>query len=596
MNAGRAEVRAVIERAQHRAPDERRAHDLLPRRDPSLQQGAAGHAAAGGRGRHRRAGGRHHREPLLRGELGAAVALPDLRAALARGRARARAAAARARATSAASPDAPRVDDDALEFLAARSAGDARTALSALELAGRDRGRGRRGDAARGRGRPPAQRDPLRQGRRPPLRPDLGLDQVHARLRSGRLAPLPGGDDRGRRGPALHRPADGRAGERGHRQRRPARARGGRERRARGGARGHARVRAEPGPGGGVPGAGAEVERLVRGHQAGARVGARARHARAARGAAQRRLPGREEARPRARLRLPALPPGGRVRAGADAGGRGRRALPRALRARRGGASCASGSSGSGALAAATDRIPAMEAALRPAEATELESFSPLDGAAPRRRADDHARRRSRRSSTTWRACSRSGRSSRSRTARATCAARRRRSSTSSTSSPSCSRASRASRCNESYVDGAAADDRLAPLAGRRGAGDPRRRAHPAADLHQAEARPLHLRAARRGGRDRALELPVVDPVRRGGDRADGRQRRGAEAGVAHAADRPAHPGGVRARRRCPRASCAPCTAAARSARRWSSRARRRSSSPARSRSGAAWAWSAPSG
>jgi putative ATPase len=32
-------------------------------------------------------------------------------------------------------PAAPRVDDDALEFLAARSAGDARTALSALELA-----------------------------------------------------------------------------------------------------------------------------------------------------------------------------------------------------------------------------------------------------------------------------------------------------------------------------------------------------------------------------------------------------------------------------------------------------------------------------
>jgi putative ATPase len=32
-------------------------------------------------------------------------------------------------------PRAPRVDDDALEFLAARSAGDARTALSALELA-----------------------------------------------------------------------------------------------------------------------------------------------------------------------------------------------------------------------------------------------------------------------------------------------------------------------------------------------------------------------------------------------------------------------------------------------------------------------------
>ncbi len=32
-------------------------------------------------------------------------------------------------------PDAPAVEDDVLEFLAARSAGDARTALAALELA-----------------------------------------------------------------------------------------------------------------------------------------------------------------------------------------------------------------------------------------------------------------------------------------------------------------------------------------------------------------------------------------------------------------------------------------------------------------------------
>jgi putative ATPase len=40
------------------------------------------------------------------------------------------------------SADAPRVDDDALEFLAARSAGDARTALSALELAAETVGEG----------------------------------------------------------------------------------------------------------------------------------------------------------------------------------------------------------------------------------------------------------------------------------------------------------------------------------------------------------------------------------------------------------------------------------------------------------------------
>ena len=148
---------------------------------------------------------------------------------------------------------------------------------------GRDRRRERRGHAARGRGRAPAQRDPLRQGRRPPLRPDLGLDQVDARLGPGRVAPVPGGDARGRRGPALHRPPDGRVRERGHRQRRPACARGGGERRTRGGARRAARMRAEPRAGGGVPGARAEVECLLRGDQAGARVGARARHARAAR-------------------------------------------------------------------------------------------------------------------------------------------------------------------------------------------------------------------------------------------------------------------------------------------------------------------------
>src|SRR5215210_9303323 len=39
-------------------------------------------------------------------------------------------------------PGAPRVDDDALDFLAARSAGDARTALSALELAAETVGEG----------------------------------------------------------------------------------------------------------------------------------------------------------------------------------------------------------------------------------------------------------------------------------------------------------------------------------------------------------------------------------------------------------------------------------------------------------------------
>ena len=97
-------------------------------------------------------------------------------------------------------------------------------------------------------------------------------------------------------------------------------------------------------------------------------------------------------------------------------------------------------------------------------------------------------------------------------------------------------------------------------------------------------------------GRDRALELSVVDPVRRGGDRADGRQRRRAEAGVADAADRPADPGGVRARR----ASRGPAAHRARRRRRRPGAGRvdapARSSSRARSRSAAASARSARAG
>ena len=97
-----------------------------------------------------------------------------------------------------------------------------------------DRGPDRQGGrAGRRRGRAAAQGRPLRQGRRPALRLHLGLDQVHARLRSRRVAVLPGRDARGRRGPALHRAPDGDPRLRGHRQRRPAGA-GGRDRHRRG--------------------------------------------------------------------------------------------------------------------------------------------------------------------------------------------------------------------------------------------------------------------------------------------------------------------------------------------------------------------------
>ena len=64
----------------------RPADDPLPRRDPPVQQGAAGRAAAGGRGGNGDADRRDDREPVLRGQLGAALAEPDLRARAAHGR------------------------------------------------------------------------------------------------------------------------------------------------------------------------------------------------------------------------------------------------------------------------------------------------------------------------------------------------------------------------------------------------------------------------------------------------------------------------------------------------------------------------------
>ncbi len=79
-----------------------------------------------------------------------------------------------------------RVDDEAIDFLAARSEGDARTALNALELAAETAGElgEERRDARAGEGRTAAARRALRQTRRPPLRLHLRLDQGHARIGS----------------------------------------------------------------------------------------------------------------------------------------------------------------------------------------------------------------------------------------------------------------------------------------------------------------------------------------------------------------------------------------------------------------------------
>ena len=91
-------------------------HDRVHRRDPPLQQGAAGRAAGARRvGRHR-ADRRHHREPLVRGERGAPVALARRGAEAARQRgARERAApGARRRPSAGSAALAADVDEDAL--------------------------------------------------------------------------------------------------------------------------------------------------------------------------------------------------------------------------------------------------------------------------------------------------------------------------------------------------------------------------------------------------------------------------------------------------------------------------------------------------
>ena len=153
------------------------------------------------------------------------------------------------------SGDRERRGGEALEFLAARCEGDARTALNALELAVETAARARRGAAWASRAsrtRCSAARCSTTSGR-PPLRLHLGLDQGDARLRPRRLALLPRGDARGRRGPALHRATDGDPRLRGHRQRRPGGAVGGDRGRRRGRARRPARGALRARPGGDLP-------------------------------------------------------------------------------------------------------------------------------------------------------------------------------------------------------------------------------------------------------------------------------------------------------------------------------------------------------
>ena len=164
------------------------------------------------------------------------------------------------------------ITDDALDFLAEISDGDARRALIApggrRPVGGADAG----GVHARGRaGVDPAQGARLRRDRRRPLRRGQRLHQEHARQRPGCGDLLAGADAGVGRGSALHRPARGDPGVGGRGQCRSAGADAGGGGGSGGGVRRDAGVPAAAGAGGDVHGDGAEVERRHAGHRQGPR-------------------------------------------------------------------------------------------------------------------------------------------------------------------------------------------------------------------------------------------------------------------------------------------------------------------------------------
>ncbi len=103
--------------------------------------------------------------------------------------------------------------DDALDWIAEKSGGDARIALNALEASAQLAGA--RGATEVTRRRRPSglgpPGDPLRQGPGPPLRRDFCVHQVLAGIRSRRCAVLAVRDARRRGGPEVRRAPDDRA-------------------------------------------------------------------------------------------------------------------------------------------------------------------------------------------------------------------------------------------------------------------------------------------------------------------------------------------------------------------------------------------------
>ena len=254
------------------------------------------------------------------------------------------------------------VDDDAIAFLAARSGGDARAALNAIELACETAARTDEARVTVADAEDAMQRKAVLYDKDG----DQHFDFISAWIKSTRgsdpdaslyylAAMLEGGEDA-----ALHRAADDHPRVRGRRQRRSAGAgRGGRGR-ARGRARRHARVPVRARAGGDLPVAGAEVGRREAGDHRRPRPDRRARLRAGAEPAALIRVPCRAPDRPRRRLREPARRARPRQRAGAPPARARAPALLRPRRRRAGAARAACGAAARAraeALSALYDRI-----------------------------------------------------------------------------------------------------------------------------------------------------------------------------------------------------------------------------------------------
>ncbi len=226
VSAGVKEVRAAIDQARARLARSGTRDRAVHRRGAPVQQGAAGRPAARGGEPLGHADRGDHREPAVLGDLPAAVPVPAAAPGVACPSTTSGRCCARHSRTSAATRARSTLEEEALEHLVRLAGGDARRAYTYLEAAaaaaestGSDLDRPGGG---RGRGRPGGR--PLRPRGRPALRRDQRLHQVGARQRRQRRAALPGPDDRGGGGPAVHREAADHPGQRGHRTGRPERA------------------------------------------------------------------------------------------------------------------------------------------------------------------------------------------------------------------------------------------------------------------------------------------------------------------------------------------------------------------------------------